>query len=110
VTMGFLSSLIPLMMLIGSAQYVQSEEETISYGVDVVSSPQRTRYKALLLHFSSNFSFFSQSYPMQRDTVTNNYAWLPWNVDPSIPTPDEYKGMPVQPLGDKQSFYEDFSK
>lgn len=43
---------------------------------------------------------------MHRPNVSNNYAWLDWNVDPTIATPDEYKGMPVQPLGDKQQFYD----
>lgn len=42
--------------------------------------------------------------------VTTNYDWLPWNADSSIDTPEEYKGMPVQPLGDKQTFYENQSK
>jgi hypothetical protein len=29
-------------------------------------------------------------------------------VDPSVPTPPEYRGMPVNPLGDRQSAYDDF--
>jgi hypothetical protein len=28
-------------------------------------------------------------------------------MDPAIPTPEEFKGMPVQPLGDKQKFHDD---
>jgi prolyl 4-hydroxylase len=44
---------------------------------------------------------------MHHANVTKNYAWLPWNMDPSIPTPEEYKDMPVQPLGDRQKFYDD---
>ena len=42
---------------------------------------------------------------MHHASVTNNYAWLPHNVDSSIETPEEFEGMPVQPLGDKQSLY-----
>ena len=38
--------------------------------------------------------------------VSKNYPWLPHNVDPSIETPQEHKGKPVQHLGDKQSEYE----
>jgi hypothetical protein len=49
-----------------------------------------------------------QSFPMHQTNASKNYAWLPWNVDPSIPTPDEYIGMRVQPLGDRQQFYDDF--
>jgi prolyl 4-hydroxylase len=44
---------------------------------------------------------------MHYPAVTRNYHWLPHNANASIPTPDEYKDMVVQPLGDKQSFYED---
>lgn len=47
---------------------------------------------------------------MHYSKVSTNYAWLPWNTDPNVPTPEEYEGMAVQPLGDKQSFYEDVSK
>lgn len=43
---------------------------------------------------------------MHHSAVSTNYAWLPHNIDPSIPTPRKYKDMPVQPLGDKQNEYE----
>ena len=48
------------------------------------------------------------SYPMHSNTrkVSNNYAWLPHNQDPSIPTPPEYMGMPVQCMGNKQGLYD----
>jgi prolyl 4-hydroxylase len=46
---------------------------------------------------------------MHHDHVSTNYPWLPHNVDPSIPTPDEYKDMPIQPLGEgAQQRYEEF--
>ena len=62
----------------------QTRDEPVSYGVDV-------------------------SFPMHYPTVTNNYATLPHNVDPvHNPTPREYEDMVVQPLGDRQSFYDDF--
>lgn len=48
------------------------------------------------------------SFPMQHNFASTNYAWLPHNVDPSIPTPEQYKGMPVQPLGDRQAAYDEF--
>ena len=50
------------------------------------------------------------SFPMHYHDVTINYPWLPWNVDPSVEVPEEYKGMPVQPLGDKRGFYENYLK
>lgn len=49
------------------------------------------------------------SFPMHRSKVSTNYPWLPHNVDPeNNPTPDEYKGMPLQPLGNVQKFYDDY--
>jgi hypothetical protein len=41
---------------------------------------------------------------MHHDSVTTNYPWLPHNMDPSIPAP-EYRNMPIQPLGNRQEFY-----
>jgi len=48
------------------------------------------------------------SFPMHRNFVSDNYAWLPHNVDPSVPTPDRYKDMPVSPLGDRKKAYDEF--
>ena len=49
------------------------------------------------------------SFPIHRWQVSTNYPWLPHNVDPANnPTPPEYEGMPLQPLGNKQKFYDDF--
>jgi hypothetical protein len=48
------------------------------------------------------------SFPIQHEKITNNYAWLPHNVDTSKQTPRAYRDMVVQPLGDKQKFYDDF--
>jgi hypothetical protein len=49
------------------------------------------------------------SFPHHYRQISNNYAWLPHNVDPTHhPVPPEYRGMPVQPLGDRQAFYENF--
>lgn len=48
------------------------------------------------------------SFPMHSKSrkVSNNYPWLPHNQDPSIPTPPEYEGMPVQCMGNKQAYYD----
>ncbi len=49
------------------------------------------------------------SWPIHHAKVSANYAWLPHNVDPvNNPTPSQYEDMPIQPLGDRQKFYNDF--
>jgi prolyl 4-hydroxylase len=45
---------------------------------------------------------------MHHATVSTNYPWLPHNLDPSIPTPEKYKGMLINPLGDRQFIYDEF--
>jgi prolyl 4-hydroxylase len=45
---------------------------------------------------------------MHHAKVSNNYAWLPHNLDPTLPVPKQYKDMKVQPLGDRQKVYDDF--
>ena len=46
------------------------------------------------------------SYPMHHERVSTNYPWLPHNMDTSLPVPEEYRDMPLQPLGDMQSRYD----
>lgn len=51
------------------------------------------------------------SFPMlgKVPVVSSNYPWLPHNTDPgNNPTPEMYQGMPIQPLGDRQSFYHEY--
>jgi prolyl 4-hydroxylase len=36
---------------------------------------------------------------MHHENISTNYAYLPHNIDPTIPTPAEYVGMPINPLG-----------
>jgi len=51
------------------------------------------------------------SWPMHHDHVSRNFPWLPHNVDPeNNRVPEEYKDMPIQPLGDRQSVYEKYMK
>ena len=78
-----------------------------------------TRIISIIL-FSTSFSLASAekredygydiSFPMLGDSVhvSTNYPWLPHNINPSIPTPEKYKNMSLQPLGDRESFYQDF--
>lgn len=63
---------------------VDETSESVQYGVDV-------------------------SFPIHYNKVSVNYAWLPHNKDPERhPTPAQYEGMVVQPLGNRQAFYDDF--
>jgi prolyl 4-hydroxylase len=48
------------------------------------------------------------SFPMHHAVPSTNYAWLPHNMDPSLPTPPEYQDMSVQPLGDMKAKHEHF--
>jgi prolyl 4-hydroxylase len=45
---------------------------------------------------------------MHHAYASTNYPWLPHNVDPSIETPEEYKDMPIQPLGDMDKKHTDY--
>jgi prolyl 4-hydroxylase len=69
------SLLLPLLVLLSPAR---AEEVEPTYGVDV-------------------------SWPMHHEKVSTNYPWLPHNLDKSLPTPPEYEGMVLQPLGDIQA-------
>jgi len=48
------------------------------------------------------------SFPMHLAEVSENYPWLPHNIDHSIPVPNEHLGKPIQPLGDRKKFYKEF--
>jgi hypothetical protein len=48
------------------------------------------------------------SFPIHHAEVSDNYDWLPHNQDPSLPVPEEYRDKPVQTLGNRQQFYDDF--
>ena len=45
---------------------------------------------------------------MHHKYVSTNYDWLPHNQDTSISTPSKYKNMPINPLGDRQTFYNNY--
>src|SRR5688572_19413930 len=61
----------------------KSVDEPLEYGVDV-------------------------SFPIHYNGVSKNYPWLEHNLDPTVETPKEYKDMVIQPLGDRQSFYNNY--
>jgi len=37
--------------------------------------------------------------------ISTNYPWLPHNTNTSAPTPRQFENMPIQPLGNRQEFY-----
>ena len=49
-----------------------------------------------------------QSFPIHHSKVTDNYDWLPHNLDGTDSVPRRYRDMVVQPLGDRQAFYDEF--
>jgi hypothetical protein len=68
---------------VDGAEEANSNNSNVEYGVDV-------------------------SFPMHHFFLSTNYPWLPHNVNPTIETPPEYVDMPLQPLGNRQQFYDDF--
>ena len=76
------SSLVSSWSLTSETDQEKKDEVPVEYGVDV-------------------------SFPIHHE-ISTNYAWLPHNVDPSIPTPEEYKDMPVNPLGNRKAAYDEF--
>ena len=62
----------------------------------------------LLHHQQAPSSYYGVdiSWPIQHGKVSSNFPWLSHNVDPQNPIPEEYKDMPIQPLGDRQKKYD----
>jgi hypothetical protein len=48
------------------------------------------------------------SFPIHHEKISTNYAWLPHNLHEDVETPKEYEGMPVQYLGKRQEWYDEF--
>jgi prolyl 4-hydroxylase len=66
------------------ANTVLAQEEGADYGVDV-------------------------SFPIHHRQISDNFAWLPHNVDPkNNKQPARYKDMVVQPLPGREELYQDF--
>mmetsp|Transcript_6355 Transcript_6355/g.9783 ORF Transcript_6355/g.9783 Transcript_6355/m.9783 type:complete len:446 (-) Transcript_6355:1110-2447(-) len=61
---------------------VFAQEQPLTYGVDI-------------------------SFPQHYYNASSNFAWLPHNVDPeNNPTPPDLKNIAIQPLGDKETWYQ----
>mmetsp|Transcript_6478 Transcript_6478/g.9533 ORF Transcript_6478/g.9533 Transcript_6478/m.9533 type:complete len:442 (+) Transcript_6478:161-1486(+) len=70
--------LLPILFVAGAAK-----EEPVTYGVDV-------------------------SFPQHHYNASSNFAWLPHNVDPeNNPTPPGFENIAIQPLGDKETWYQE---
>ncbi len=49
------------------------------------------------------------SFPISSiDALSTNYPWLPHNMNANEDTPEEYKGMPVQILGNRREIYDTY--
>ena len=48
------------------------------------------------------------SFPMHHREISTNYAWLKHNRELNAVTPSEYENMALQPLGNREAFYQDF--
>lgn len=49
------------------------------------------------------------SFPMHHRRISDNFAWLPHNVDPKHnDVPSKYKDMEVSPLPGREEMYQDF--
>jgi prolyl 4-hydroxylase len=79
-----LTASLQLQSFLASDEHDQKNNPPISYGADI-------------------------SWPHHHRQVSSNYAWLPHNIDPKhYPVPSKYQDVPIQPLGDRQAFYETF--
>lgn len=88
-----------------------NNDAEISYGTDVVSSLPFSFLSRIHFHFSTAqhcTRISLQSFAMHYPEVSTNYAWLPHNRDPSIPIPEQFAYMPIQPLGERAQFYKDY--
>jgi len=88
---------------LGFDTFFGGEEEDIpelSDAVDVYSGHE--------VEAGSGAYGYDVSFPIMNAIVSDNYPWLPHNVDPeNNPVPDRYKNMPLQILGDKQKPYDE---
>ncbi len=97
---------LPLCLSLGLPRYAQSStsvHETIIFHESQVESSDASSQD--IVEYGVDVS-----YPMHHAHVSENYPWLPHNVDPNVPSPPEYNDMPLQPLGDRQKFYNNLLK
>ncbi len=80
-----------------------NKEEPVAAVTEPVVEEERTLEADIPVEYGVDIS-----YPMHQAGVSTNYPWLPHNVDPSIPVPPEYEGMPIQPLGNRQAVFDEY--
>ncbi|KAL9182371.1 hypothetical protein ACHAXT_013023 [Thalassiosira profunda] len=83
-----------------------SDNDATSAATDAQAAPQRGQE---VNAYGQPTYGVDSSFPVHHDRISDNYAWLPHNVDPeNNPTPPQYEGKPVQYLGNKQWEYEEY--
>ena len=109
------TTLFTALLALKSASCSNENFVDIHYGVDVVGRVLSllrcdAQCKLNLFRSKSPRSCFPsspfKSFPMHHANVSTNFAWLPHNLDPSLPTPEEFKAMPVSPFANKQEFHD----
>ena len=104
--LGCFSGVVALLLLAspstafwGKSQEEKKEKEPVDY--NIITIPEMPP--------QSQISYgVDVSFPIHHHKVSTNYDYLPHNVDPTVSTPAKYADMPVQPLGNRQAFYDDF--
>lgn len=92
-------NLLLALLNVGNANFFGTADE-----VEEVAEKARQLYNpAAPVEYGADVSF-----PMHYARVSDNYPWLEHNIDLSKPIPKEYREKPIQPLGNRQQFYEDF--
>lgn len=87
----------------GNSASATEEEEVVPADYNVITIPDENP--------PSPISYgVDVSLPIHHNKISTNYAYLPHNQDPTMETPKKYLDMPVQPLGDRKAFYDDFLK
>ena len=94
----------------GSGSTAESDDEPSSYSADnnFHQAPSDPLPGQDVNSFGQPTYGVDVSFPIHHEQISDNYAWLPHNVDPSLPTPPEHAGKPIQYLGKKRDWYEDF--
>ena len=89
--------------------------QRVTMKMSTTTSLCQIKYAVLLLSVALLGSIHAEedygvdvSFPIHHNKISDNFAWLPHNVDPSIPTPKQYEDKPVNPLPGRQEMYDEF--
>lgn len=90
-------------LLLCSASFLWGNDRDEAAALEVADNSRHQYEPAAPAEYGVDVSF-----PIQNARVSENYPWLEHNTDLSKPIPKEHHGRPIQPLGNRQQFYEDF--